>query len=95
VLTAQDGTAALAAYRQHGGKIRAVILDMMMPGMDGPALMRSLRELDPDVRILASSGLQVAARKAELMAAGARALLQKPYSDEQLLAALKDICHSE
>jgi PAS domain S-box-containing protein len=94
VLTAQDGATALAMYRRHRSEVRAVLLDMMMPDMDGPAVTRALREFDPDVRILASSGLQVAARSADAMAAGALAFLQKPYSDEQLLAALKEICQS-
>jgi CheY-like chemotaxis protein len=88
VLTAQDGAAALAAYRGHRGEIRAVLLDLMLPGLDGFAVMRALREVDPDVRILASSGLQPAGRHAEALAAGARAFLGKPYTDEQLLAAL-------
>jgi CheY-like chemotaxis protein len=91
VLAAQDGAAALQAYRRHRGAVAAVLLDMMMPGLDGPAVMRALRETDPDVRILASSGLRPAGRTAEAVAAGARAFLAKPYTDEQLLAALKDV----
>jgi CheY-like chemotaxis protein len=91
VLTAPDGPAALEAYREYRGEVGAVLLDMMMPGVDGPLLMRALREVDPGVRILASSGLRPAGRHAEAVAAGARAFLPKPYTDEQLLAALREV----
>src|SRR5262249_38251567 len=78
VLTASDGAAALAAYEEHKGRVAVVVLDMMMPGLDGPAVMQGLRRLDPGVRILASSGLQPTGRAAEAVAAGARAFLHKP-----------------
>ncbi|MCI0460174.1 MAG: CHASE3 domain-containing protein [Gemmataceae bacterium] len=88
VLTAADGGEALACFRRQIGNVRAVILDMMMPGMDGLATMRALQELDPQVRIIASSGLQTPGKMAEAMAAGAKTFLQKPYTDDQLLEAL-------
>ncbi len=88
VLTAADGGEALACYRRQAGTVRAVILDMMMPGMDGLATMRALQEFDPQVRIVASSGLRTPGKMAEAMAAGATTFLQKPYSDDQLLEAL-------
>lgn len=88
VVTAADGREALACYQQHREEIQAVVLDMMMPDMDGPTTMRALREVNPQVRIVASSGLRASERTAEAIAAGAKAFLQKPYSDEHLLEAL-------
>lgn len=88
VVTAADGREALACYQQHREEIQAVVLDMMMPDMDGPTTMRALRDVDPQVRIVASSGLRASERTAEAIAAGAKAFLQKPYSDEHLLEAL-------
>jgi two-component system cell cycle sensor histidine kinase/response regulator CckA len=61
---------------------------MMMPGMDGLAVMARLREMEPNVRIIASSGLLFADRTAETLAASQVPFLPKPYSEEQLLAAL-------
>jgi len=88
VLTAANGREALECYQQHREEIQVVVLDMMMPGIDGPTTMRALRELDPRVRIIASSGLRASGRTAEAVAAGAKVFLQKPYTDEHLLQAL-------
>src|SRR5262249_28590528 len=51
VLTAGDGTEALALFAQRSGEVRCVITDMMMPFMDGPATIRALRKLAPDLKI--------------------------------------------
>jgi two-component system, cell cycle sensor histidine kinase and response regulator CckA len=95
VLTATDGRDAIALYQARPGQIDAVLLDMMMPVMDGPATIRALQEIDPNVRIIATSGLRLSGKDARSVAAGARALLQKPYSEEQLLAAIGKVLRTE
>src|SRR6266540_6506211 len=57
VLTAADGAEAETHYRRHEGRINAVVTDLMMPVMDGLALIRALRQLDPQVKVIAVSGL--------------------------------------
>ncbi len=89
-MTAARGAEGIELYRRSG-EVRAVLLDMMMPGLDGPATMRAILEINPKARIIAASGLKAAGRVAEAVAEGARAFLQKPYSDEQLLWALAEI----
>ncbi len=91
VLTARDGREAVELYHQHRGEIQAVLLDMMMPGMDGQATMTALEELDSDVRIIASSGLRMSGPAAKAIAAGSRVFLPKPYTDEQMLAVLANV----
>ncbi len=91
VLTACGGEEALAIYHQNHAKVYAVLLDMMMPGMDGLAVMAKLHEKAPDVRIIASSGLRLADGAADTMAANQVPFLPKPYSAEQLLAALAEL----
>lgn len=88
VLIAQCGAEALEIYDRRRDEIQGVLLDMMMPGMDGLVVMTRLREKDPNVRITASSGLRLTARIAEKLVANGVAFLPKPYSAEQLLAAL-------
>ena len=56
VLTAAGGAKALATYQQHRDEVQVVVLDMMMPEMDGPATMKALRSMDPQVCVVASSG---------------------------------------
>lgn len=90
-LTANDGAEAIALYAQHRDEIRVVLTDMMMPLMDGPALIRALRKLDPEVRIIASSGLTENGRAAELTQSGVSTFLAKPYSADKLLKALAEV----
>ncbi len=91
VLTANDGTEAVALYAQHREEIAAVITDMMMPFMDGPATIRALQKLNPQVPIIAASGLAAQDKAAEATALGVRAFLSKPYTAEKLLHALADV----
>jgi two-component system cell cycle sensor histidine kinase/response regulator CckA len=57
VLTAGDGTEAIAQFSEHRGEVKAVLTDIMMPFMDGVTLSRTLKKMDPDVQIIASSGM--------------------------------------
>jgi PAS domain S-box-containing protein len=88
VLTAADGTEAIALYAQRGDEIAAVVTDMMMPFMDGPATIRALQRLNPRVKIIAASGLAAQDKAAEATALGVELFLPKPYTAEKLLKAL-------
>jgi CheY-like chemotaxis protein len=57
VITAPDGATALSLYAERRSDISLVITDMMMPGMDGAATIRALKNLDPDVLVIAASGM--------------------------------------
>jgi len=95
VLVAEEGTEGVAVFAQRRGEIKAVITDIMMPNMDGLALARSLRRIDPNVRIIASSGLPGGfgpeSKIAELQSLGIREFLQKPYTTEKLLTTLYEV----
>ena len=86
-LTAADGTEAVALYAQHKDEIKVVLTDLMMPYMDGPVTIRALHKLNPNVRIIASSGLAENSRAIE----GAKLFLPKPYTAERLLNALAEV----
>lgn len=90
VLTAKDGTEALASCAQHHNAISVVVTDMMMPFMDGPATIRALHKLDPAVKVIAVSGLMENKNRADLADTGSTLFLQKPYTTEQLLHALHE-----
>ena len=71
VLTAADGTEALALFAQHRDKVAVVITDTMMPFMDGVATIRALKKLRPNLKIISASGLAGERRMPESVRAGA------------------------
>ena len=79
VLAAAGGPQALEIYRRERDRIDLVILDMLMPGMGGAATFQQLKEIDPGVRVLLSSGYSLDGEAQQVMAAGARGFIQKPY----------------
>jgi CheY-like chemotaxis protein len=95
VLTASDGTEAVALYAAHKQDVRVVLTDMMMPFMDGPATIRALQKLDPQVKIIAASGLAANEKAAEAASAGVKTFLPKPYTAEKLLTALAKILNDK
>lgn len=93
VLTASDGTEAVALFAQHKNDIDLVLTDMVMPFLDGPSTINALRRLDPDVRILASSGMSENDRQAEKLTG--HPLLLKPFTTEQLLTTVDRVLRSQ
>ena len=91
VLTAEDGAQAIGLYALHRETIAAVLTDMMMPVMDGPALIAALRRINPRVRIIAASGLNANGTVSRATIAGVRHFLAKPYSADVLLTTLKKV----
>jgi PAS domain S-box-containing protein len=93
VLTARDGTEAVSVYEERGHEIDLVLTDIMMPVMDGPAVIRTLRSMDPDVRIVAASGMGAEAGTERAADAGVRHFLPKPYSPAMLLEVVHRVLH--
>ena len=91
VLTAATGPEAIEAYHAHPGGIDLVILDMVMPKMDGRETLRRLREIDPGVRALLSSGYSQDGQAQKMMVDGVRGFLQKPYDVDLLLTTVRGV----
>ena len=91
VLAAADGIEALNLFRKHQHEIRVVITDIMMPAMDGRALICTLHKINPAVRIIAASGLSTNENLAETTGVDVSAFLPKPYETTKLLAALNHV----
>jgi PAS domain S-box-containing protein len=94
VVTAQDGTEALALYSQFGDDIKVVLTDMMMPYLDGAATIRALRRINPRVKIIAATGLEVGG-KVNTVSAQVEAFLPKPYTGEKLLRTIAEVLARE
>ena len=91
VITANDGADAVAFYAQNKDKIKVILMDMMMPVMDGEASIREIRKIDTGVKIIAVSGLVEKDRLAKIADTGVLAFLPKPYNAERLLKIMHEV----
>jgi PAS domain S-box-containing protein len=94
VITANDGAEAIALFAQRQTEIQAVLTDIMMPVMDGLALIRALRKIAPQLPIIASSGLAENSKITEAADEGVKAFLTKPYTTGTLLKLLAEVLKS-
>ncbi|MBD2199662.1 MULTISPECIES: PAS domain S-box protein [Calothrix] len=88
-LIAKDGIEAIAIYAQHQQEINLVLIDIMMPSLDGLTAIRTLKKLNPQLKIIATSGLPTHSREA--LAAGAQEFLAKPYTAADLFSTLSEL----
>ncbi|MCX7817092.1 MAG: response regulator [Syntrophales bacterium] len=89
VITATNGEEAIKIYRESMGKIDLVLLDIIMPGMNGEKVLESLLEIDPRCCVLLTSGYSFDETARKLLNRGARLFLQKPYRFEDLKEKVK------
>lgn len=94
VLAAPDGAAALARYRQSADKIDLVIADMAMPRMSGPELFDRMKQINPGVRVVVSSGYSSDQEGQRMLEHGCLGFLQKPYNGDQLCQTVRSILDS-
>jgi len=88
VAIAGDGAAALQVLAMRGREIRAMVLDMMMPGMDGATALAEIGQQYPEIPVIAVSGVRPSGEPAEMVRRYAAAFIRKPYNDDQLLQTL-------
>jgi PAS domain S-box-containing protein len=91
VLVAANGAEAVAIYAQQQHRIDVVLTDMAMPIMDGPATAVALRSINPNVKIIGSSGLAANGLVAKAAGAGVQSFIPKPYSAEAVLQMLRQV----
>jgi PAS domain S-box-containing protein len=92
VLTANDGIEAIAIYAEHKQAIDLILLDLMMPALDPVTTVRTLYKLNPQVKIIAMSGLAANEQMTQqLEASGIKAFLAKPFTAEDLLNILAQV----
>jgi len=89
VLLAANGQEALEIYERMGEQIDIVLLDMVMPNMGGGETYDRLKEIDPAIKVLLSSGYSLDGQATEILERGCDAFIQKPFSLEQLSRSLR------
>jgi PAS domain S-box-containing protein len=91
VLIAKEADEALKLYQEKQDGIDLVLLDMVMPGMGGGEAYDRLKEVDPGVKVLLSSGYSIDGEASEIMNRGCNGFIQKPFSMKELSQSIEDI----
>ena len=90
-ITAASGDEALRIFAERPGGIDLVIMDLGMPGMGGEACFREMRKIKSDTRAIIASGYSLGGQVQDLLDAGARAFMAKPYRLKELLAKIREV----
>ena len=91
VLLAENGEDAVSIYRENPHQIDLVLLDMIMPKQGGHTTFYQLKAIDPDVRVLLSSGYVSADSLKDLLDNGAAGFLEKPHRISTLTRKIREI----
>lgn len=91
VLLASDGAEAVTLYAAHQKEIAVILTDMMMPVMDGSSTIQVLIKMNPEIRIIAASGITTNDSLARTAGNGNTRFLSKPYTAQTLLRTLEEI----
>lgn len=89
VETAQSGEEALKIYTKQKDEIDLVVLDLIMPGAGGKKCLHAILEINPEAKVLMTSGYVSASQAEELSQAGAAGFIHKPYRPEDLLLNIR------
>jgi CheY-like chemotaxis protein len=94
-LTARSGKEAIEVYQKNRDRIVMVVLDMIMPGMGGGETYDRLKKIDPEIRVLLSSGYSIDGQASEIMERGCNGFIQKPFNVMQLSLKIKEVLGQE
>ena len=90
VLTAKDGIEAIDTYRHQAGTVDLVVCDMALPSLGGWTVYLSLKEIDPDVKMILTSGYLDEQVKSSFVEGGVKDFIAKPYVAETLLRSVRE-----
>jgi PAS domain S-box-containing protein len=91
VMTAHDGIEAIALYVEHRDQISLILTDIVMPSMDGLTSIRTLKKINPHLKIIAFSGLAPSDKINAAYSIGVTAFLCKPFTATQLLQTISAV----
>jgi two-component system, cell cycle sensor histidine kinase and response regulator CckA len=91
VIPARSGPQALEIYREKQAEIDIVVMDMIMPGMGGGETFDRLKQINPKVKVLLSSGYSIDGQASKILERGCNGFIQKPFNLQQLSVKLRQI----
>ncbi|MBW1744652.1 MAG: response regulator, partial [Deltaproteobacteria bacterium] len=95
VLLASSGMEAAEIYKKHKDEIKLVILDMIMPDMDGGQTYDQIKEDNPNVKVLLASGYSINGKASEILKRGCDGFIQKPFNMKELSIKIRDVLEQE
>jgi two-component system, cell cycle sensor histidine kinase and response regulator CckA len=93
-ITAKSGVEALQKLSKNPGKYDLVILDLMMPGMDGGDVFDEIRKIRPDLKIIICTGYNSKEKHNAIMDMSANAIIPKPFEEQQFYSIVYNAIHS-
>ena len=91
VFLAEGGKEAIEVYRKHKNHINLVILDMIMPDIGGSDVYDRLKEINPDIKVLLSTGYSIDGQATEILERGCDGFIQKPFNMKELSEKIREI----
>jgi two-component system cell cycle sensor histidine kinase/response regulator CckA len=91
VLTAREGREAIEVYKKHRETVDLVLLDIIMPNMKGGEVFDCLKEINPDIKVLLSSGYSIDGEASKILERGGKGFIQKPFDMERLSETIRAI----
>ncbi|MDI6803655.1 MAG: PAS domain S-box protein [Bacteroidota bacterium] len=91
VITATDGEEGLIVYKQNISEIKLVFSDIGLPKIDGLTLFENMRAILPEVKTILTSGFLASNKKSEIINAGVKDFIQKPYHPEEVLKKIRKV----
>ncbi len=95
ILIAKNGYDAVTIYQSHGHSIDLVIFDMIMPGMSGSELYDRLKNINPEIPAILSSGYSIDGQAESIMRKGCDGFIQKPFNLRQIARKIKEIIENK
>ncbi len=90
VIEAKDGEEALSLYRETKQSVSLVLSDIGLPKMSGQQVLKGLKKINQEVKVIISTGFIREDKKAELLKEGALSVIHKPYSSLEMLRSIRE-----
>jgi len=91
VHVARSGLEALELFARYKNSVDLIILDMIMPGLSGSETYDSVKKIDPNIKVILSSGYSIEGQAAQILGKGCNAFIQKPFTINELSAKIQEV----
>jgi two-component system cell cycle sensor histidine kinase/response regulator CckA len=91
VIMAKNGQEAVEIFESNKEKVDFVILDMIMPGMSGGETYDAIKKINPDIKVILSSGYSLEGQATKILERGCNGFIQKPFNVSDLSRKIREV----